>query len=214
MKHLGKTAALSSLIVFNLISSISLSDAHKPKPKLLQVPIIRQSTPYSCGAAALQAVLFYWQVSSEGEFALHEPLQTDKENGTHPISILNYAKNLGLKAELKTQSSASDIEAAVDRKEPVIVDYQAWGYPENKDYSAVWDSGHYGVIVGYDTDYFYLMDPFLSASYGKIGKNEFQNRWHDLETRNGKLEYFVHSAIFISGFNSLKAFPSEIKNID
>lgn len=216
MKHPRIAAILTALLVLSnySVADVSLLEPEKPKLKVLPVPIVRQATPFSCGAAALQAVLLYWQVNTEGELALHEPLQTDKDNGTHPESILKIAKTLGLKADLKIERNIKEIEYSVDKKEPVIVDYQAWGGPEIKDYSDVWDSGHYGVVVGYDENYLYLMDPLLPSSYGKIEKGEFQKRWHDVETRNGKLEYFIRSAIFISGAEGLKAFPAEIKAID
>ncbi len=200
------------LILFLTVASGAnnfISQPEKEKTNILPVPIFRQSTSYSCGAAALQSVLHYWKVSEEGEMAFHEPLQTDKEFGTHPVSIANYVKSLGLKVELKTQTSFSDLESAIDRKEPVIVDFQGWGPPGTKDYSNIWEDGHYGVIIGYDETYFYLMDPVLGSSYGKLEKNDFLRRWHDIETRNGKAEYFIQSAIFISGIEKLKKFPSE-----
>jgi len=215
MKHLRLATILTGLLIFfNSTTPAVLSEPEKPKPKLLPVPIVRQATPYSCGAAALQAALLYWQISTDGEEALHAPLQTDKENGTHPRSILKLAQNLGLKADLKNQTSIKEIEDAIDRKEPVIVDYQAWGGAETKDYTDIWDSGHYGVVVGYDKTHLFLMDPLLPSSYGKLERQDFERRWHDVETRFGKFEYFIRSAIFISGNESLKSFPAEIKSID
>lgn len=129
--------------------------------------------------------------------------------------MTEYVKSLGLQSELKTNVSLKEVEAAIERGEPVIVDYQAWGSDfEKVDYSSVWDSGHYGVVVGYDRNWLYLMDPVLGSSYGKIEKSDFLKRWHDYETRNGKTEYFIQSAIFIAGRSKLNKFPGKIPVID
>jgi predicted double-glycine peptidase len=121
---------------------------------------------------------------------------------------------LGLKSELKTQLELNELEAAITKKEPVIVDYQAWGEPENNDYSNVWDSGHYSVVIGFDERYLYFMDPMLSSSYGRLEKSEFMRRWHDMETRDGKSHRFINMAIFFTGTQKLKKFPSEPSTIN
>lgn len=201
------------LTCFLLNSNITVASAKETR--LLPVPIVRQATPYSCGAASLLALLYYWDATSEGELSLHSSLKTEPEFGTHPINMTEYVKSLGLRSELKTNVSLKEVEAAIDRGEPVIVDYQAWGSDlEKVDYSSVWDSGHYGVIVGYDRTWLYLMDPVLGTSYGKIEREDFLKRWHDYETRNGKTEYFIQSAIFISGQTKIIKFPGKIHTID
>ncbi len=194
--------------------SSSLVSPTAPK-NLIPVPIVRQATNYSCGPAALLSVLYYWKASTEAESTLYPLLQTDPVSGTHPVAIANYARSLGLKTELKTQVSLTEIEKAIDRQEPVLVDYQAWGTEiEKVDYSSVWESGHYGVVIGYDSKYLYLMDPVLSSSYGKLERGDFLKRWHDYETRNGKTEYYIQAAIFISGTEKLKQFPSAFTLIE
>lgn len=213
MNHFLFVSLALALITTTLTAKQTISAPIKDTIKLLQVPIIRQSTPYSCGPASLLSVLYYWKISSEGEIFFHEPLKVDKESGTHPVAIVEFAKTLGLKVELKTGVSLLEIEMAIDRKEPVIVDYQAWEESETKDYSAIWNSGHYGVVIGYDSVNFYFMDPVLGTSYGKLEKKDFLNRWHDFETINNKIEYFIQSAIFISGVEKLSSFPSDIKPI-
>jgi predicted double-glycine peptidase len=197
-----------------LIAIETASDSQFKKANLLPVPIVRQSTSYSCGAASLLSVLYYWKSFNEAELSLHEPLKTDKEFGTHPFAILKLSQSLGLKSELKTQLELNELEAAISKKEPVIVDYQAWGEPENNDYSNVWDSGHYSVVIGFDERYLYFMDPMLSSSYGRLEKIEFMKRWHDMETRDGKSHRFINMAIFFTGTQKLKKFPSEPSTIN
>lgn len=215
MKSL-KVFILFFVLVASLVyASLKGESASPGKPNLLPVPIIRQATNFSCGSASLLSVLYYWNATNEGELALHGPLQTHPDFGTHPVTITEHAKSLGLKAELKTNVSIQEIESAINLGEPVIVGFQAWGNDLDKqDYSVVWDSGHYSVIVGYDKTMLYFMDPVLATSYGKLTKQDFLNRWHDFETRNGKIEYYIHSAIFIRGNEKLNKFPSDISFID
>jgi predicted double-glycine peptidase len=210
----GKKPFLITLAVF-LSTCFGQSLDIQSKLELLPVPIVRQSTSYSCGSASLLSVLYYWKVSTEAEQDLFRPLQTDTEFGTHPVNLTEHAKTYGLKAELKTNTSLEEIESAIKKGEPVIVDFQAWGTETQKlDYSSVWDSGHYGVVVGFDDKYLYLMDPVLGSSYGKVEKEDFLKRWHDYETRNGKFEYYIQAAIFISGKEKLSQFPGAIPSID
>jgi Predicted double-glycine peptidase len=67
---------------------------------LFSMPDTRQSTEYSCGAAALQAVLGYWG-RDIGEEDLREMLNTNAEYGTYPDDILRVAGALGLQADYK-----------------------------------------------------------------------------------------------------------------
>lgn len=60
----------------------------------------RQSTEYSCGASALQAVLSYWGKDLD-EQDLMTLLHTTPETGTYPDDIVRVALILGFKAEVK-----------------------------------------------------------------------------------------------------------------
>ena len=67
-----------------------------PQGLLSTVPDVRQSTPYSCGAAALQAVLNYYGVYKR-ERALMDMLKTSEGMGTSPDNIVRVAKELASK---------------------------------------------------------------------------------------------------------------------
>jgi hypothetical protein len=58
----------------------------RPPAILAGVPDVRQSTDYSCGAVALQAVLAYWGIS-EREDRLIARLHSTPQQGTHPDDI-------------------------------------------------------------------------------------------------------------------------------
>ena len=164
-------------------------------PPLLAVPDTRQSTTYSCGASALQAVLMYWG-REYLETELMERLHTDPDNGTNPRDIVRVASEEGLRAELADHQTLDDLKAAVDAGHPVIIACQAWreGDDLQKPWSEVWDSGHYMVVIGMDDRNVFFEDPSMLGSRGIIPRAEFEERWHDVDDRP-----YVQSAIYIQG---------------
>ena len=66
----------------------------------------RQSTEYSCGAAALQAVLHYWGKDFD-EQQLMQLLHTSPETGTYVGDIARVAREMGMKAEVKEKHKGS-----------------------------------------------------------------------------------------------------------
>jgi predicted double-glycine peptidase len=180
----------------------------------LPVPLVRQTTPYSCGAGALMGILYYWKVFDGGETSLHEPLKVTPENGTHPEEIVKVAKSFGLNAEWRHNSSLAEIRRALLRREPVIVDFQAWGDPPPKSYKDVWNDGHYAVVIGMDAAHIYFMDPSAPLSYAYLTHADFLDRWHDIEIKNGKEEKLYNEAIFFSGKAKLSSFPSGLTKIE
>jgi predicted double-glycine peptidase len=172
------------------------------------VPDVRQSTDYSCGAAALQAVLSYWGIDKrEGE--LMAALKTTPRQGTHPLDIVRVVRELGLKAELREGLTLADLEGALRRGIPPIVDLQAWtvGNPSRAGFAWAddWEDGHYVVLIGLDGQRLIFEDPSLLGTRGVIGRDEFFARWHDYE---GEPPYrpsdpgdraYVRMAIFIEG---------------
>lgn len=51
--------------------------------------------------------------------------------------------------------------------------------------------GHYNVLVGYDHENFFLMDPSTQGHYAYIPQSEFIDRWHDIVGKNTKTERMV-----------------------
>lgn len=174
---------------------------------MLPVPIFRQSTDYSCGAASLISLLYYWNVFDGTESELFPILKTDPVVGTSPQGIVKGAQHFGLDAKLKTDVTFEAIAEALERKEPVIVDYQAWADPTPTSWVNEWEDGHYGVVVDLDEKWIYLMDPVLGNRYGKIERTEFLSRWHDIDGENRKLQ---RAAIFISGKTPAAQYPLPI----
>jgi len=175
------------------------------------IPDVRQSTGYSCGAAALQAVLAYWG-TSEREDRLMARLHTTPQNGTSPDNIVRVAGEYGLKAELREGLTLDDLEAALRQGLTVIVDLQAWRVKDDKPWTETWDDGHYMDLLGMDANNLYFEDPSLLGSRGFIPRAEFLDRWHDYEGEpplDARDRKFVHMAIFIKGDHRVSAAPLE-----
>ena len=194
--------------------------APAPAPKLpsdfLPVPLVRQATPYSCGAAALLSVLFYWQVHDGGESSLYERLQTTPKDGTEPPKLAEGARSFGLEARVQEGSSWEDLSAAFKRGETAILGLQAWRTEETKKlaWKEDWDDGHYSVLVALDENYAYFMDPSSSGVYAYIPREELLDRWHDFEDRRGVRREYRNLAIFIKGKNPLKALPGPLLRME
>jgi predicted double-glycine peptidase len=170
-------------------------------PASAAVPDVRQSTGYTCGAAALQAVLAYWGVS-EREDRLAARLRSTPEAGTHPLDIVRVARELGLEADLREGLALSDLEAALSSGTTAIVDLQAWRDRDDLPWTETWDDGHYIVLLGMDAQYLYFEDPSLLGRRGLIPRAEFVDRWHDYEGEpplDPADRRYVHMAIFLRG---------------
>jgi predicted double-glycine peptidase len=181
----------------------------------LRVPLMPQATNYSCGAAALNALLHYWRVYDGNESSLYPLLRTTPEDGTHPDRLVAGARHHGLKAELREGLGLPDLEEALRRRETAILDIQAWqeNDPTPDDWTDNWEDGHYVVLVGLDKDYLYVMDPSTHLSYGYIPRAELPGRWHDYETVAGKRREYKRMAVFISGKERLAAFPAPLERV-
>jgi hypothetical protein len=152
-------------------------------PYLLSgVPDVRQSTVYSCGASALQAVLQYYGLE-EREDELMKECRTTEALGTQPAQILGAAKARGLTATMKEGLDLNALETALWEKVPVICAIQAWSDSEAPGFSwaKAWEDGHYVIVIGLDSKYVYVEDPSLLGSRGMIPRTEFVERWHDYE---------------------------------
>lgn len=181
-----------------------------PQGLLSTVPDVRQSTTYSCGAAALQAVLNYYGLYKR-ERALMDMLKTSEDKGTSPDNIVRVAKELGLQADPRENVTYEDLIKAYREGIPVICAIQAWtsAPPEKRVWTADWEDGHYVIVIGADEQFVYLEDPSLLGTRGIIPKQEFLDRWHDY---TGEAPFdpsdrpYVHLGIFITGKTPVRQF--------
>jgi predicted double-glycine peptidase len=171
------------------------------KTILFSVPDVRQSTNYSCGATAFQAVLNYWGGEDLREGVLLDKLNATLQRGTSPDDIVRVARDMGFEAELREDLTLEDLEASINAAVPVIVMAQAWR-DEETSWADDWEDGHYMVVIGLDEKNIYFEDPSLLGSRGYIPRQEFVERWHDyryeLPTYNTTRKY-ISAGIFIQG---------------
>lgn len=160
--------------------------AAQAAPQLLPVPAVQQETDFSCGAAALLAVLRFFGAAGpeEGEASLYERLSTSPELGTDPEMIAREARTRGLDANWRTGVTVDDLRAATAQGTPVILDLQ-----DPDDGAIVGADGHYVVAVGASGRRVYVMNPSLGAVEA-IRLADLEQRWFDGRAQRG--------AIFVS----------------
>lgn len=169
------------------------------------MPDVMQMNDYSCGVACFQAVAQrhgHWGYQADWA----KELGTTPEQGTHPSKIARRLKHLGLDAKVREKLTIAELKAMIDRGDSVIVDFQAWAESKRRqpiqrphDYSNEWESGHYGIAVGYDDTHLFIEDPSLLGTVGTVKLSEFEARWHDYEIENGKRREYHHMAIVVPG---------------
>lgn len=188
-----------------------------PLPKLpqnyLPLMLIPQSTTYSCGAAALMSVLEYWDRYEGNESQLFAPLRTTPRNGTQPVSMSNLARKYGLRSEIRTGMTLSDLRASLKDGMTVIIDLQAWAEKPISDWKNTWEEGHYVVLVGMDDAYVYFMDPSAHGAYAYLSHTELLERWHDYDFLNGRHQRYERLGILIHGTNARSRFPGALLKI-
>jgi predicted double-glycine peptidase len=165
------------------------------------IPPVKQMTSYSCGPAAALSMLRYWRwetFSHVDEGSLHRPMRTTESQGTEPEPMVEYMRDVvGLDAEYRYGDvTLAELERAVDAEQPPIVDLQAWR-DDARPWRDTWDAGHYVILVGYDAERLFVMDPSVltPGAYGFLPRAELDERWHDLagmdERRLDRMAIFV-----------------------
>ena len=192
-------------------AAVSIQGRSEGLTLLEGIPDVRQSTGFSCGAAALQAVLHYYGVE-EREDRLMTELKASPEEGTHPAEILQVARAHGLRAEMREGLGIEDLKSALDRGTPVIAAIQAWkaGDRSLPAWAKTWEDGHYVVILGLDAASVYVEDPSLLGCRGIIPRAEFLERWHDYEGRppfGADRRAYVRMGIFLEGRPAARIHP-------
>jgi predicted double-glycine peptidase len=163
----------------------------KAPQNLITVPMVRQSTDFTCGVAALQSVFAYFG-DDYREDQLAKELKVVPKKGTHYQEMMRLAKAKGYSVKVLEDMTIDDLKKIIDEDRPVICLIQAWA-ESSVDYSKDWQDGHYVVAIGYDSNNIYFMDPSTLSNYTFIPTKEFVNRWHDTD---GK-EKLVHFGLII-----------------
>jgi len=199
-----------------LVTAPMRTAAAEAPPALLPLPLVSQATSYSCGAAALLSVLYYWRAFDGTESDLYGPLETTPRDGTHPAKIVEVARRYGLQAEMRIEMTIEDLRRELAAGATVILDIQAWPSDDRRDppWEELWEDGHYVILAGMDSSKVYAMDPSVRAGYGYLPLEELPRRWHDYEDRNGRLEIHRRLGIVIRGSRPIASYPAPLSRIE
>jgi predicted double-glycine peptidase len=197
MKTIESRIVARNVIAVVAVAVIAAGCARLPATAL-GVPAVRQATGYSCGPAALTAILRYWRRPVACEQELYAPLHTTPKDGTEPERLAEVARARGLDAVYRTGVTVDELRAALAAGTTVILDLQAWR-DRPVAWRDDWDDGHYVVLVAIAGDRLYAMDPSADGGYSWLPLAEFVDRWHDFEERDGARVNLSHAAVFIRG---------------
>ena len=133
-----------------------------------------------CGPASLKMVLDYYEVErTEAELATL--CGTDPGLGTSDEGIKKAAESLGFTVAIKNNSTFGDIQAWLDKKVPVIVNWFTRGRADYFEEEV--PDGHLSVVVGLDEKHIYLQDPEI-GKLRKIARDDFLKVWFDFTGEN------------------------------
>lgn len=147
----------------------------------IPVPLMRQSTDYTCGVASLQAILAYYGQDVR-EDTLSKILKANHKYGTRYNNIAKYAESRGIPVRIQKGMSVQQLQSEINAGHPVLCLIQAWADKGiHTDYASDWNDGHYVVAVGFENERIVFMDPSTAAHYAYITVPDFEKRWHDVD---------------------------------
>jgi len=151
---------------------------------ILSIPIVPQTTDFSCGAAVLLSVLKYWlgpNALPDDEKALWGVLGTNPISGTNPEPIAAVASSLGLSAGVQDGLGVTAIPGLLASGVTAILAVQAWDRdPSEPDFDPF--EGHWVVLAGADEETARLMDPSLpGGGYRDVDLLDLARRWKGLD---------------------------------
>lgn len=132
-----------------------------------QVEPYQQIQQYSCGAAALKAVLQHWGEDHD-EPMLIDLIGVDPNRGSTVEQVATAARKLGYQARPHQFGSLAELRAFTSRDIPVIVAVRSFNRP---------NQGHFVVAVHVDDDRIEIMDPNTPGNWRVISPAEMDRRW-------------------------------------
>lgn len=189
ISHSFKVLFLSCILCFATAAQFNDNVLKSPPAEhLIRLPLVRQSTEYTCGAAAVLSILgFYGEDVVEVDVAAQ--LGTNDDYGTDHKRIENFFRLNGFEVEAHHHMTLEELKNHIIQGNPVICLIQAW-QPGIVDYSNFSSIGHYVIAVGIAGDHLLFMDPWLIGNYGYIPMNEFEKRWNQLTHENTLLNHW------------------------
>ena len=165
--------------------------------KILTFPEARQSTNFSCGAASIQAILYYYgiDIREDNIIKMLDVKPTSiVHSGIDPDIMKKKLEDIWkLKVLMKQNMTIDNLKKLIDKNIPVILAIQAWqSEDETKgevDYSETYFDGHYVVAIGYTDKHIIFEDPSILSNRGYLTYGELNDRWHDKDFKNRTYEH-------------------------
>ncbi len=152
---------------------------------LIEVPDLRQSFSYDCGAACTHSVAqFYGKADGKTEADFITELGTTLTNGTSPDAIIDWFNDAGLFVTSGNGLTIDDLKAMTNKGAPVIVPMQTYG----EDGTPVTQTGHYVTVNGVGMGQVFFMDPLSGQEL--LPEDEFDAIWHDMEADGVASDHF------------------------
>src|SRR5277367_1131744 len=152
------------------------------------VPLVKQSTNFSCAAACFASILNYWGKWQVDEKDLYDQLHTTKD-GTTSRNILNEAKDFEFRTvAYKRDLTIDNLKNLCRHGYTVILSVQGGGKDKSEDWTKEWSDGHYIVLVDVREDSILAMDSW-PGEYVEIPMKQFEDRWHDYSDSGKDKEY-------------------------
>lgn len=165
---------------FATLLMLSLGLGCSTPSRELAVPDVRQTTGYTCGVSALQAVLAYYGIETRDDLLAQE-LGADPDKGVNPPAIIRVAQAHGLTAQLREGMTVDEVAEVLRAGSPVLVALQAWSDRPRPNYRENWEDGHYAIIIAVERDAVVFEDPSVLGSRAVLSRQEFEERWHDTD---------------------------------
>lgn len=151
--------------------------------KAADVPMPRQRTPYTCGPAAVLAVLRANKVTDVTEADLAREMGATPQGGVSPPALRASLQRRGLSTH-DGPMELDDLRRYTARGIPVVVAFQAWG--GGKDLRRTWQEGHYAVVTDVTPTAVQIKDPVAPKHARSIPLTVFQRRWRDVDETGRK----------------------------
>lgn len=127
----------------------------------------KQETNYTCGCASMRMVLANLKLPVPEEEEMIKLLDTNDQRGTHPDTLVEYAKGLGLDVLFEEDSTMNRVQELHNS-----------GYVVTLLISV--DVPHIIVYGGGDNNHFTALDPYFGISKFRVRKFDSNKQMHPL----------------------------------
>lgn len=127
----------------------------------------QQIAPYSCGAAALKAVMLHWGEDVDEPTLIRE-VGVDPKQGSTAAQVTRAAQRRGYLAQTRRFDSIDELGTYTNRDIPVIVAIRSFTRP---------NQGHFVVATKVRPTVVEVMDPNVAGNRRTIPRSEMDRRW-------------------------------------